>query len=221
MEPDLKVKVGEILKIYDPAIPDTTAAALRALWLQFEPKSMAGIKAEQRSQQETVGIPVPVLKEIGKAVAREARKHVKAYMPLAWALWERYGREGRVVAVYPLGAMELEAPDLMLPILLELCRACLTWEDADQLAMYAVEPIVRKNPDKWLRCHGTVACGCQQVGAPRRRHGHRAPGDEGTRANIPLPRINGTVDVRCRNGCPAGGQLCPASCRSGRPGVGA
>ncbi len=151
MEPDLKVKVGEILKIYDPAIPDTTAAALQALWLQFEPKSMAGIKAEQRSQQETVGIPVPVLKEIGKAVAREARKHVKAYMPLAWALWERYGREGRVVAVYPLGAMELEAPDLMLPILLELCRACLTWEDADQLAMYAVEPIVRKNPDKWLR----------------------------------------------------------------------
>ena len=65
-------------------------------------------------------------------------------------LWDAYGREGRVVAVYPLGAMELADPEKIHPLLLELCRRCLTWEDADQLAMRAVEPIVRKYPDQWL-----------------------------------------------------------------------
>jgi 3-methyladenine DNA glycosylase AlkD len=33
---------------------------------------------------------------------------------------------------------------------MELCRACVTWEDADRLAMYALEPIVRKEPEVWL-----------------------------------------------------------------------
>jgi 3-methyladenine DNA glycosylase AlkD len=35
-------------------------------------------------------------------------------------------------------------------LLQELCHTCLTWEDADQLAMNALEPIVRKDPDHWL-----------------------------------------------------------------------
>jgi hypothetical protein len=33
---------------------------------------------------------------------------------------------------------------------MDLCRTCVTWEDADQLAMNALEPIVRKEPDTWL-----------------------------------------------------------------------
>jgi 3-methyladenine DNA glycosylase AlkD len=150
MDIDIKASTIEILSNYDPSAPEITAAALRILWLQFEPKSMAGIKAEQRAQQETVGIPVPVLKSIGKEVARTARKSVDDLIPLVRLLWERYGREGRVVTVYPLGAMELIEPETMLPILIELCRTCVTWEDADQLAMYAVEPIVRKAPEIWL-----------------------------------------------------------------------
>jgi hypothetical protein len=55
-----------------------------------------------------------------------------------------------VVAVYLLGVLELAEPGKMLPILQEMCRSCITWEDADQLAMYAVEPIVRKEPETWL-----------------------------------------------------------------------
>ena len=150
MDIDLKARAGEILVRYEPGEPEFTAAELRSLWLQFEPKSMAGIKAEQRIQQETVGIPVPVLRTIGKQVARVASKRVDDFLPLARILWEKFGREGRVVAVYPLGAMELIRPEKVLPILMELCRTCITWEDADQLAMYAVEPIVRKQPDVWL-----------------------------------------------------------------------
>jgi 3-methyladenine DNA glycosylase AlkD len=111
---------------------------------------MAGIKAEQRARQETVGIPVGVLKAIGKELGKEARKEVDIYVPLVRLLWEEYGREGRVVAVVPLGAMELTDPERMLPLLMELCRSCLTWEDADQFAMNALEPIVRKDPDTWL-----------------------------------------------------------------------
>ena len=43
---------------------------------------MAGIKAEQRKQQETVGIPVPVLKSIGKKVGKVAGKRVDDFIPL-------------------------------------------------------------------------------------------------------------------------------------------
>ncbi len=147
---DLVEQVAQILNDYTPIQPEVAADALRTAWLQFEPKSIAGIKAELREQQETVGIPVPVLKDIGVQIGKAARKRVDDYTPLARQLWDAYGREGRVVAVYVLGAMELTAPESMIPLIIELCRTCITWEDADQLAMNALEPIVRKQPDRWL-----------------------------------------------------------------------
>ncbi|MFZ5912118.1 MAG: DNA alkylation repair protein [Chloroflexota bacterium] len=147
---DISKHVGELLENYDPKSPDVTANGLRSLWLQFEPKSIAVIKAEQRQQQETIGIPVPVLKEISKSIAKVARKHVADFIPLARLLWESYGREGRVVTLPVLGAMELSDPEIVVPLLMTLCRDCLTWEDCDRLAMDALEPIVRKEPEKWL-----------------------------------------------------------------------
>jgi 3-methyladenine DNA glycosylase AlkD len=150
MTKNIPPAVQSILKKYDPASPPTTADELRAYWLTFDPKSTAGIKAEQRVKQETIGIPVPVLQAIGKEIAKASKKNVDDYIPLAVLLWDQYGREGRVVAVYPLGAMELVDPEKLLPIIYEACRSCLTWEDADQLSMRALEPIVRKDPEKWL-----------------------------------------------------------------------
>ena len=139
-----------ILLNYDVTVPEATADNLRDLWLQFEPKSMAGIKAELRKQQETVGIPVPVLKSIGKGIGKNARRRVDDFLPLVQLLWNEYGREGRVVAVIPLGAMELVDPERIVPLLRDMCRTCLTWEDADRFAMDALEPIVRKKPEDWL-----------------------------------------------------------------------
>jgi 3-methyladenine DNA glycosylase AlkD len=143
-------QVAPILAAYDPATPGATADELCALWLQFEPKSTVGIKAEQRQQQETIGIPVSVLRSIGKEVGKVARKRVDDFVPLARLLWDEYGREGRVVAVVFLGAMELADPETIVLLLMELCRTCVTWEDADQMAMRALEPIVRKKPEQWL-----------------------------------------------------------------------
>jgi 3-methyladenine DNA glycosylase AlkD len=143
-------QVRSILAGYDPGAPEATADRLRELWLRFEPKSMAGIKAEQRERQETVGIPVPVLKAIGNEISKSARKQVDEYVPLARLLWDEYGREGRVVAVIPLGTMELTDSETVIPLLMDLCRGCVTWEDADRLAMDALEPIVRKSPEEWL-----------------------------------------------------------------------
>ncbi|MCJ7624030.1 MAG: DNA alkylation repair protein, partial [Anaerolineaceae bacterium] len=117
MKNDITFQVNLLLTSYEPDSPDKTAHALRELWLQFEPKSMEGIKAELRAQQETIGIPVPVLKSIGKAVAKAAAQRVDDFLPLAHLLWDSYGREGRVVAVFPLGAMELSQPDDILPLL--------------------------------------------------------------------------------------------------------
>ncbi len=150
MKVEIADQVSSIIVAYDPAAPGATAAALRELWLQFEPKSVAGIKAQQREQQETVGIPVPVLRSIGKEISKAAHKRVDDFIPLARLLWDDYGREGRVVAVIFLGAMELSDPETIVPLVMELCRTCVTWEDADQLAMSALEPIVRKKPEQWL-----------------------------------------------------------------------
>ncbi len=150
MTAEIVGQVGSILAVYDHAAQRATADGLRGLWLQFEPKSMGGIKAEQREQQETVGIPVPVLKAIGKELGKVARKRVEDFVPLTRLLWDEYGREGRVVAVIPLGKMELVEPDTIIPLLVTLCRTCITWEDADRLAMDALEPIVRKDPEQWL-----------------------------------------------------------------------
>lgn len=150
MKEDIRKEVSSILAAYDPAAPEGTASRLRHFWLGFEPKSTAGIKAEQRVQQEKAGTPVPVLRAIGLEIGKPARKRVVDFIPLCRLLWEAYGREGRVVSVHALGKMELAEPERIVPLLLELCPSCLTWEDADQLAMRALEPIVRKDPDTWL-----------------------------------------------------------------------
>jgi hypothetical protein len=143
-------QLDPILAAYDPDAPGDTADGLRGLWLQFEPRSMEGIKAQLRQEQETVGTPVEVLRALGQGVGKVARRRVDDFLPLARLLWDAYGREGRVVAVYALGAMELAEPARVLPLLKELCRSCVTWEDADQMAMRAVEPIVRREPERWL-----------------------------------------------------------------------
>ena len=150
----LQKTVTGLLVKYRPASPRTTADALRKVWRSFEARVIHAIKASEREKQETLGTPVPVLKVIGQAVAKAAKKDVDAYLPLARLLWDAYGREGRVVAVYPLGALELARPEQLVPLLRELCRGCHTWEDADQLAMYGVELIVLKDPKTWLPVMG-------------------------------------------------------------------
>jgi 3-methyladenine DNA glycosylase AlkD len=151
MKAEIKEQAAAVLAGYDPEALETTADRLRELWLLTEPKSIAGIKAEQRALQETAGTPIPVLRAIGREVARAARKREHAYLPLARLLWEAYGREGRVVAAMVLGKIELVDPETVVPLLQGLCRTCHTWEDADRLAMDALEPIVRKEPEGWLR----------------------------------------------------------------------
>ncbi|HWQ47217.1 MAG TPA: DNA alkylation repair protein, partial [Longilinea sp.] len=132
----------------DPAV---TAHALKKYWLEFEPNQGINlIKAEQRRHFEAAGTPTPVLKAIGDEIAKWARKDVNGFLPLVQLLWDEYGREGRVIALIPLGAMELTDPPRFVPLLKEMCKECNSWEEADRLAMDALEPIVRKNPDQWL-----------------------------------------------------------------------
>lgn len=150
MNKDISSQVRAIIETYDPDFPDATAAVLREFWMGFEPKSIGSIKVELREQQETVGIPVPVLKAIGKELSKSAKKEVSEFLPLTRLLWDEYGREGRVVAAIAFGAMELVEPSSIIILLKTLCRTCVTWEDADRLAMDALEPIVRKEPEDWI-----------------------------------------------------------------------
>ena len=161
----------EILAAVDASRPATAADRLRQLWLGFEPKSVAGIKEAARAKQETVGIPVPALQPIGQSLARTTRERVEDFLPLACTLWDSTGREGRVVAVIALGATELVDPETIIPLLRELARTYVTWEDANRLAMDALEPIVRKG---------------RKGSSPRSSRGSltRAPG-RGGRSRVP------------------------------------
>ncbi len=147
---DIGAEVQSLISDYDGNNPIVTAARLRSYWSQYTPVSTGGIKAEEREMQETLGIPVPLLKKIAAPLAREAKGSPDEYLPLATLLWDEYGREGRVIAALVLGKIELSEPAKTIPILRDLCRTCYTWEDADRLAMDAIEPIVRKEPERWL-----------------------------------------------------------------------
>jgi 3-methyladenine DNA glycosylase AlkD len=46
--------------------------------------------------------------------------------------------------------MELAAPDRVIPATEQMARTCLTWEDCDQLAMRALEPVVRREPETYV-----------------------------------------------------------------------
>lgn len=145
-----KEELKNIIKNYDSKNPGKTAKLLRTFWMKFESKSINVIKAELREKQETLGISVPALKKISKEISKAVQKDVDSYLPLMKILWDDYGREGRVIASIPLGTMELISPELIIPILKDMCSTCITWEDADRLAMDALEPAIRKWPEKWL-----------------------------------------------------------------------
>lgn len=149
---DLKEETRRILYEYLPTSADQVAGRLEDLWSQV-PASEGGaalVKAEVREGYKALGVPVPALTEIGQEIGRVARERVDDFLPLARLLWAQGGREGRLVACTFLGDMELAAPERVLPTVLELAPTCLTWEECDQLAMRALEPIVRKRPEEYL-----------------------------------------------------------------------
>jgi hypothetical protein len=144
-------RIREILSSFNPTSYNLTASLVKTLWLEFEPnRGIELIKEEQRKQQESIGIPIPVLKSIGQEIAKYAKKNIDDYVVLAELLWEEYGREGRIVSSIIFGSMILIEPMKIVPILKENCRECISWEDADRLAMDALEPIIRKEPESWL-----------------------------------------------------------------------
>jgi 3-methyladenine DNA glycosylase AlkD len=149
---DLKEEARRIVTAYNPRAANDTASALERLWSKVPAKEGGArlVKAEIRAKFEVIGVPVPALSEIGKEIGKVARKRVDDFLPLARLLWDDYGREGRLVACTFLGPMELAAPERVMPAIEEMARTCATWEDCDQLAMRALEPVVRKKPEEYL-----------------------------------------------------------------------
>lgn len=138
---------------FDPGEPSAIAQSLRAIWLQAVRPSAPAMDRNWGINDpdfEAVGAPVPVLVAIGQEVGRLARRRVQEFLPLARLLWDKYGREGRIVAAVALGPMELADPQRVLPVLYHLARSCVFWEDCDQLAIKAVDPVLRRDPEAWL-----------------------------------------------------------------------
>jgi 3-methyladenine DNA glycosylase AlkD len=155
----------ELLAGYDPAELAATADALREVWLEAAPPPPPELEPGQKAMVrdwgipdpnfEAVGTPVSVLRAIGKEVGKVARRRVGDFLPLARLLWDDYGREGRIVAVVALGPMELADPERVVPVIYDLTQSCVFWEDCDQLAMRALEPVLRKDPENWLERLGS------------------------------------------------------------------
>jgi hypothetical protein len=150
----------DLLATYDAADPGRTAAALRETWLRAAPAQPIPLAPGQKAfvrdwgiaQTEfaAAGTPVPVLSAMGQEIGRLGRKRIPEYLPLVRLLWDEYGREGRLVAVVALGPMELEEPEAVVPVVYAMARTCVFWEDCDQLAMRALEPVLRRDPEAWL-----------------------------------------------------------------------
>jgi 3-methyladenine DNA glycosylase AlkD len=153
---------AERLEVYRPGAVDAAAPAvanlLQDLWVRAAPPPRAQAGRDWGIGEldfPAVGTPVPVLRSIGKEIGKRARRDVDGYLPLVRLLWAEYGREGRVVAAVALGPMELADPERIVPVIQELARSCVFWEDCDQLAMKALEPVLRRDPADWLERMGT------------------------------------------------------------------
>lgn len=144
-------QVTIIMDEFNPQDYEKTAIKLQNFWNTLHKnKGINLIKVEQRAEIGASGVAVPDLKLIGNKIAESARIKIDDYLDFAVLLWEKYGREGRIVASIVFGAMELVQPQKIVPILKTLCRKCVSWEDADRIAMDAVEPILREYPDTWI-----------------------------------------------------------------------
>jgi 3-methyladenine DNA glycosylase AlkD len=143
---------------FDLSDPAATAQSLRAIWLQAVRPAAPAMDRNWGIDDpdfEAVGAPVPVLVAIGQEVGRIARRRVPDFLPFAQLLWDEYGREGRIVAAVALGPMELADPQRVVPVLYRLAQTCVFWEDCDQLAIKAVELVLRRDPAAWLGCFGS------------------------------------------------------------------
>jgi 3-methyladenine DNA glycosylase AlkD len=149
---DLRAETRGIIAEYQPQAAQYTADVLQTLWSQV-PTAQGGaalIKPQAREELKALGVPVKALDDIGKEIGKVARRRVDDFLPLAILLWDQYGREGRLVASTFLGPMELVAPDTVLPAVEEMARTCVAWEDCDQLTMRALEPVFRREPEKYV-----------------------------------------------------------------------
>jgi 3-methyladenine DNA glycosylase AlkD len=148
----IEEETRRIVATYEPESSDETARALQGVWSQVAPTESGAfmVKAEIREEFKALGVPVQTLRDMGGEIGKVARKRVDDFLPLAKGLWNGYGREGRLVAATFLGSMELTAPQQVIPVIYELAQTCVAWEDCDQLAMSALEPIVRKEPAEYL-----------------------------------------------------------------------
>jgi len=150
----------EALVGYSSSGAAATAEALRTIWLRGAPAQPIPLSPTQGAfvrdwgiadpEFAAAGTPVPILTAMGNEVGRLARKQVSDYLVLVRLLWAECGREGRLVAAIALGPMELAAPEAVVPVLEDMARTCVFWEDCDQLAMKALEPVLRRDPDVWL-----------------------------------------------------------------------
>lgn len=143
----------ELLIVREAMDPFAIADALHAVWFRAAPGPEGAAGRDwgiDDPDYEALGVPVPILTAMGKEVGKVARNHVAQFLPLARLLWDEYGREGRIVAVVGLGPMELADPETVVPVLYEMAQTCVFWEDCDQLAMKALEPVLRRDPANWL-----------------------------------------------------------------------
>jgi 3-methyladenine DNA glycosylase AlkD len=93
-------------------------------------------------------------KEIKKLIRTQSIEHIQ----LAKILWDRYGKEGKLISIYILSQIMSENPKHSLTFIYEIAKKCTYKEDCDNLAIKVIEPtfisqieIYYDVLDKWIK----------------------------------------------------------------------
>jgi 3-methyladenine DNA glycosylase AlkD len=85
------------------------------------------------------------LRFIGKEIIKVIKNNAYEQLQLVKILWDNYGKEGRLIAVYILSQINIEKPDETLPFIKELTKKCSLSEECDNIAIKTMEPVVINN----------------------------------------------------------------------------
>src|SRR5713101_5372114 len=132
-----------------PASPDAITAAIDLeLRRHRNPARAPAEKAYLKSDLEFLGVGLPAMRQIVRAVKRQDRGlDLDRMIALVTILWKTPVFERRMVAVLLLEAFEPLLQPVDIALLERLIRQSKTWAFVDELAIVITGPLVERSPE--------------------------------------------------------------------------
>jgi 3-methyladenine DNA glycosylase AlkD len=151
--PDLSDLLAALPEAPDPVpVVDRVTDAFAAL---ASAEDAAGVARFMPGIDQTYGLRIPQLREIGKRVARHYGKDAAAGRAIALESWGRGSREHRMFALFVLDNLKLP-PGECWELGVRFLPGVVTWEDCDQLCAALLGRALSRDPaymdalESWL-----------------------------------------------------------------------